>query len=124
MSKTLFFSVALALRAQSKVAHSVIFLNIKDMNSKEFKAFFVYYATVYEMVVKLDYFTSAIEVNSKEAPFDSKEAVHVFTQFFAVASRVLIRSRSTRGFAQTSVWVNACILPMTITAIDEHVYLY
>ena len=90
MSKTLFFSVALALRAQSKVAHSVIFLNIKDMNSKGFKAFFVYYATVYEMVVKIDYFTSASEDNSKEAPFDSKEAVHVFTQFFAVANRVLI----------------------------------
>ena len=49
------------------------------MNSKGFKAFIVYYATVYEMVVKLDYFTSAIEVNSKEAPYDSKEAVHVFT---------------------------------------------
>lgn len=94
------------------------------MNSKGFKAFIVYYATVYEMVVKLDYFTSAIEVNSKEAPFDSKEAVHVFTQFFVVASRVLIRSRSTRGFAKTRVWVNACILPMTITAINEHVYLY
>tara|TARA_A100001011_G_scaffold55866_1_gene54723 strand:+ start:495 stop:623 length:129 start_codon:yes stop_codon:yes gene_type:complete len=42
------------------------------------------------MVVKADYFTSAIEVNSKEAPFDSKEAVHVFTQFFALASRMLI----------------------------------
>ena len=60
------------------------------MNLEGFKAFFVYYATVYEMVVKIDYFTSAIEVNSKEAPFDSKEAVHVFTQFFALASRMLI----------------------------------
>jgi hypothetical protein len=82
--------VALALRAQSKVAHSVIFLNIKDMNLEGFKAFFVYYATVYEMVIIVDYFMSAIEVNSKEAPFDSKEAVHVFTQFFALASRMLI----------------------------------
>ena len=45
------------------------------MNLEGFKAFFVYYATVYEMVVKVEYFTSAIEVNSKEAPFDSKEAV-------------------------------------------------
>ena len=60
------------------------------MNLEGFKAFFVCYATVYEMVVKVDYFTSAIEVNSKEAPFDSKESVHVFTQFFAVASRMLI----------------------------------
>jgi len=42
------------------------------------------------MVVKVEYFTSAIEVNSKEAPFDSKEAVHVFTQFSALASRMLI----------------------------------
>ena len=49
------------------------------MDLEGFKAFYVYYATVYEMVIKVDYFTSAIEVNSKEAPFDSKEAVHVFT---------------------------------------------
>ena len=60
------------------------------MNSEGFKAFFVYYASVYEMVVKVEYFTSAIEVNSKEAPFDSKEAVHFFTQFLALASRVFI----------------------------------
>ena len=60
------------------------------MNLEGFKAYFVYYVTVYEMVVKVEYFTSAIEVNSKEARFDSKEAVHVFTQFFAVANRVLI----------------------------------
>ena len=60
------------------------------MNLEGFKAFFVYYATVYKMVVKVDYFMSAIEVNSKEAPFDSKEAVHVFTQFLALASRVFI----------------------------------
>lgn len=60
------------------------------MNLEGFKAFFVYYATVYEMVIIVDYFMSAIEVNSKEAPFDSKEAVHVFTQFLALASRVFI----------------------------------
>ena len=60
------------------------------MNLEGFKAFFVYYASVYEMMVKVYYFTSAIGVNSKEAPFDSKEAVHVFTQFFALASLMLI----------------------------------
>lgn len=60
------------------------------MNLEGFKAFFVYYASVDGVIVKVEYFTSAIEVNSKEAPFNSKEAVHVFTQFFAVASRVLI----------------------------------
>ena len=49
------------------------------MNLEGFKAFYVYYATVYEMVIKVDYFTSAIEVNYKEAPFDSKEAAHAFT---------------------------------------------
>ena len=94
------------------------------MNLEGFKAFFVYYTTVYDMVVKIDYFASAIEVNSKEAPFDLKEAVHVFTQFFAVANRMLIWSRSTRGFAQPSIWVNACILPTAITANDEYFYLY
>ena len=60
------------------------------MNLEGFKALFVYYATVYEMVVKVDYFTSSIEVNSEEAPFDSKEAVNVFTQFFTLTSRMLI----------------------------------
>ena len=45
------------------------------MNLEGFKAFFVYYASVDGVIVKVEYFTSAIEVNSKEAPFDSKEAV-------------------------------------------------
>ena len=61
--------------AQCKVAHSVMFLNIKDMKLEGFKAFFVYYASVDGVIVKVEYFTSAIEVNSKEAPLDSKEAV-------------------------------------------------
>ena len=60
------------------------------MNSEGFKAFVAYSAIVYEMVAKVDYLTSVIEVNSKEAPFELKEAVRVLTQFFAVASRMLI----------------------------------
>ena len=82
--------MALAARAQSKVAHKVIFINITEVNLETAKAFFVNYATVDSVVVKVEYFISAIEFDSKKAPFDSKEAMHVFAQFFAVASRMFI----------------------------------
>ena len=67
--------MALAVRAQSKVAHKVIFINITEVNLEAAKAFLVYYATVDGVVAEVEYFTGAIEVNSKEAPLDSKEAV-------------------------------------------------
>ena len=63
--------MALAVMAQSIVAYKVIFINITEVNLEASKAFLVHYATVDGVVVKVECFTSAIEVNSKESPFDA-----------------------------------------------------